>query len=61
MDLGPTNHNEDGLLGPDSVIVVYMDPLGKLVIGGVTAWPQPHSRITVFASLIQEFALTPQH
>ena len=28
--LGPQNHNGDGLLGPNSIIVVYMDPLGKL-------------------------------
>ena len=28
MELGPQNHNGDGLLGPDSIIVVYMDPLG---------------------------------
>ena len=27
MELGPQNHNEDGLLGPNSIIVVYMDPL----------------------------------
>ena len=30
MELGPQNHNNgDGLLGPNSIIVVYMDPLGK--------------------------------
>ena len=28
MELGPKNHNGDGLLGPDSIMVVYMDPLG---------------------------------
>ena len=28
MELGPQNHNGDGLLGPHSIIVVYMDPLG---------------------------------
>ena len=28
MELGPQNHNGDGILGPDSIIVVYMDPLG---------------------------------
>ena len=27
MELGPQNHNGDGLLGPNSIIVVYMDPL----------------------------------
>ena len=29
MDLGPQNHNGDGLLGPKSIIVVYIDPLGS--------------------------------
>ena len=29
MELGPQNHNRDGLLGPKSITVVYMDPLGK--------------------------------
>ena len=28
MELGPKNHNGDGLLGPNSIMVVYMDPLG---------------------------------
>ena len=28
MELCPQNHNGDGLLGPNSIIVVYMDPLG---------------------------------
>ena len=27
MDLGPQNHNKDGLLGPNPIRVVYMDPL----------------------------------
>ena len=31
MELGPKNHNGDGLLGPNSIMVVYMDPLGKLM------------------------------
>ena len=30
MELGPKNHNGDGLLGPNSMMVVYMDPLGNL-------------------------------
>ena len=30
MELGPQNHNGDGLLGPNSIIVVYMDPLGTV-------------------------------
>ena len=29
MELGPQNHNREGLLGPNSIVVVYMDPLGK--------------------------------
>ena len=31
MELGPQNHDKDGLLGPNSIIVVHMDPLGKLM------------------------------
>ena len=27
-EFGPQNHNGDGLLGLNSIIVVYMDPLG---------------------------------
>ena len=29
MELGPQNHNRDGLLRPNSVMGVYMDPLGN--------------------------------
>ena len=29
MDLGPQNHNGDGLLGANSIIVVHRDPLGE--------------------------------
>ena len=32
MELGPQNHNKDGLLGPNSTMVVHMDPLGKQVV-----------------------------
>ena len=28
VELGPQNHNKDGLLEPNSIVVVYMDPLG---------------------------------
>ena len=28
MELGPQNHNRDGLSVPNSVMAVYMDPLG---------------------------------
>ena len=31
MEPGPQNHNKDGVLGPNSIIVVYMDPLGLAV------------------------------
>ena len=30
MELGPQNHNGDGLLGPNSIMVVYVDPLGMV-------------------------------
>ena len=30
MELGSQNHSTDGLLGPNSIIVPYMDPLGDL-------------------------------
>ena len=45
MELGPKNHNGDGLLGPNSRMVVYMDPLGirtrnpKLKEGAGTGTP----------------------
>ena len=26
MELSPQNHNKNGLLGPNSIIVAYMDP-----------------------------------
>ena len=29
MELGPQNHNRDGLLGPNFIRVMYMDPLGE--------------------------------
>ena len=29
VELGPQNHNMDGLFGPNSIIVMYMDPLGS--------------------------------
>ena len=32
MKLGPQHHNKDGLLGPNSITVVYMEPLGNGVI-----------------------------
>ena len=35
MELGPQNHNGDGLLGLNSIIVVYMDPLGSLLFRGL--------------------------
>ena len=32
MELGPKSHSGDGLLGPDSILVVYLDPLGIIII-----------------------------
>ena len=29
MELGPQSHSKDGLSIPNSIMVVYMDPLGK--------------------------------
>ena len=29
MQLGLQNHNRDALVGPNSIIVVYMDPSGS--------------------------------
>ena len=28
MEVGSQNHNEDGFLGPNSIMVAYMEPLG---------------------------------
>ena len=44
MELRPQNHNKDGLLGPNSMIVVYVDPLGKpaiLLARNLTLNPEP--------------------
>ena len=35
MELGPQNHNGDGLSRPNSIIVVYMDPLGNSAAEGL--------------------------
>ena len=36
VEFGPQNHNRDGLLGPNSIMVVYMDSLGKCrIVAGV--------------------------
>ena len=32
MEFGCKNHNGDGLLGPNSIIVLYMDPLGVALL-----------------------------
>ena len=29
MELRPKNHNGDSLLGPNSIMVAYVDPVGK--------------------------------
>ena len=32
MELGPKNHDGDVLLGPNCILVMYMDPLGYQVV-----------------------------
>ena len=48
MELGSQNHNGDGLLGPNSIIVVYMDPLGTVLLMVMThydhSWYKHHHR-----------------
>ena len=34
VELGSQNHSRDGLSGANSIIVVYMDPLGKGIYKG---------------------------
>ena len=40
MELGQ-NHSRDGLLGPNSIIVVYMDPLGLAYSISTLLYPIP--------------------
>ena len=40
MELGSQNHKGDGLLGPNSITVVYMDPLGSS--SEIYVFPSPH-------------------
>ena len=41
VEFGPENHNKDGLLGPNSIMVVYTDPLGDLLSQAQqSSWPQ---------------------
>ena len=42
MELGPENHNGDGLLGPNSIMVVYMDPLGVNLFQPSPRSPRPY-------------------
>ena len=35
MELDPKNHNGDGLLGPNSIMVVYIHPLGMILQGAL--------------------------
>ena len=44
MELGPQNHNGDGLLGPNSIIVVYMDPLGSEQAAGYALLRPPNPK-----------------
>ena len=48
MKLGPQNHNGDGLLGPNSIIVVYTDPQGTwilLVFAALLLLKVPHLQL----------------
>ena len=47
MELGPQNHNGDGLSGPNSIIVVYMDPLGMETASKVRSLSWRSSRQTI--------------
>ena len=37
MELGPSSHDKDGLLGLISIMVVYMEPLGVMFSSGVNS------------------------
>ena len=40
MELSPQNQNRDGLSGPNSIMVVYMEPLGFEVYSRIIHKPQ---------------------
>ena len=41
VEFGPENHNKNSLLGPNSIMVVYTDPLGDLLSQAQqSSWPQ---------------------
>ena len=46
MELGPQSHSKDGLSIPNSIMVVYMDPLGYKEPGGCE-WKFPKIRGTL--------------
>ena len=47
MESGPQNHNGDGLLGPNSIVVVYMDPLGNRQSSSVEPYSDLRSSMTL--------------
>ena len=55
MELGPQNHNGDGRLGPNSIIVVYMDPLGKeeLISSDDESEPEQSSKRATVAKAVE--------
>ena len=60
MELGPRNHNGDGLLGPNSIMVVYMDPLGEYF--GKHEHSSDTGAMTVAINIIRTMLpLNPQH
>ena len=46
MELGSQNHNGDGLSGPNSKMVVYMDPLGNGYVIQIKVWRFTPTRCT---------------
>ena len=44
LELGPKNYNGHGLLEPNSIMVVYMDPLGWSGLGILTPKPETLNR-----------------
>ena len=47
MELGSQNHNGDGLLRPNSIIVEYMDPLGKKEKASFGAHGRAHHKLRI--------------
>ena len=59
MELGSQNHSGDGLLGPNSIIVVYMDPLGKQFRYSETATEELKNLCKLFSPYVTTYHLRP--